>query len=102
MANITTAYTHLTNGSLFKAVNEAYTSPPIGIFFWPIIFLFTLTIIAIKTENPAYVTIYAVLGNFALATLLPITTHIIFYTTLVLSFFLVLWSFFGSSKVDSG
>ena len=99
MASMTQAYEYLGNASLFKAANEAY-AVSVGIFFWPIIFLFTLFMLYIKTENPAYVAMYAIIGNVALAAFLPIMTHPIFYITLTLSLGFTLWSFFGSSRID--
>ena len=99
MANMTQAYTYLANSSLFEAANEAY-AVSVGIFFWPIIFMFTLFLVYIKTESPAYVAVYAIIGNVALAALLPILTHTIFYTTIVFSIALTLWSFFGSNKIE--
>jgi len=100
-ATMNQSWEYLQNASLFKAVDTAYQASAMGIFFWPIIFLFTLFVIYIKTENPGYVAIYAILGNVALVTLLPIATHPIFYTTVVLSIALSLWSFYGSSKIDA-
>ena len=99
MSHVNESFELLTNGSLFLASAGAYEAT-IGLFFWPIIFLFTLFLLFIKSENPAYIAIYAILGNFALATLLPIQTDPIFYTTAVLSLALVLWSFFGSGKIE--
>jgi len=99
VATINQSFIYLQNASLFKAANEAY-AVSLGIFFWPIIFLFTLFVIYIKTENPAFVAIYAIIGNVALVAFLPIFTHPIFYLTLLFSFSMVLWSFFGSSKIE--
>lgn len=99
MANLTIAYTALTNASMLEAANEAYKASPIGIFFWPIIFLFTLFMVAIKTENPAFVFIYAVIGNFVLSQYLFSITDPIFWGIAVISLFMVLWSFFGTDKL---
>lgn len=95
------AWVYLQNMSLFKASNEVY-AVALGIFFWPIVFLFTLFVVAIKTESPAYIFLYSVIGNIALFTLMTdVRTHPIFYATVLLSLTMVLWSLFGSSKVDA-
>ena len=99
MATMAQATELLHNASLFKAANEAY-AVSLGIFFWPIIFLFTLFVVYIKTENPAYVAVYGILGNVILASFLPIISHPIFYVTVLLTLAMVLWSFFGSSRID--
>ena len=99
MVNTTAAYSDLLNMSVMKATNSVYTEA-VGIWFWPIIFLFTLFLLAIKSENPAYVAFYAILGNIVLATKLPIETHPIFYAVIVFSLAMVLWSVYASKKVD--
>jgi len=104
MANLTAAFTALQNASLFEATTEAYTSAPYGAgdFFWPIILLFTLFLIHIKTESPAMVAIFAIIGNFTIAAFLFGSIAMpIFYGTLVFSFFIVLWGIFGSPKIES-
>ena len=62
MANLTTPYTELLNASLFKAATHTYEAS-IGVLFWPIIFMFTLAMLYIKTESPAFVALYAIIGN---------------------------------------
>jgi hypothetical protein len=99
MVNTTVAYNELLNMSIIKASNSVYTAT-LGDWFWPIIFLFTLTLIAIKTENPAYVLVYSILGNFALAAHLKTVTHPIFYLTMVISLALVLWNIYASKKTE--
>lgn len=99
MPNLDKAYELLLNGSVIKGSNEAYQST-IGVWFWPLIFIFTLTLLAIKSENPAYVAFYAITGNIVLAGFLPIATHPIFYGILVFSLALVFWSIYASKKVD--
>ena len=104
MANLTGAFTALQNASLFEAVDKAYTSAPYGAgdFFWPIMLLFTLFMVHIKTESPAMVAIIAIIGNFTIAAFLFGSIAMpIFYGTLVFSFFIVMWSIFGSSKIES-
>ena len=99
MATMAQATELLHNASLFKAANEAYTTS-LGIFLWPILFLFTLFMLYIKTENPAYVAMYGIIGTVALASFLPMLTQPIFYITVLLTLAIVLWSFFGSSRND--
>ena len=99
MAGTQAAYDMLRNGSILEAGFKAYESS-VGIWFWPLFFIFTLTLIHIKTENPAYIFFYALLGNVLIgAYILPIT-HPIFYSIAVFSFFLVLWKIFGSKKTE--
>ena len=93
----------LVNGSLTEAVissyEEAWTFGGI-IWLWPVIFLFTLIIVAIKTESPTMIAIYAILGNLALSTMLEQLTHIVFGTILVLSIMVWLFSLFLSKKIE--
>lgn len=90
------------NGTVIKAGTKAWEST-VGIFFWPILFLWTLVVVYIKTENPAYIFMYAVLGNALLAwkamTQLDTIFHPVFYVTAVISLFLVLWKIFGSNRI---
>ena len=93
----------LVNGSLGEAVissyEEAWTFGGI-IWLWPIVFLFTLIIVAIKTESPTMIAIYAILGNLALGTMLERSTHIVFGIILVLSVMIWLFSLFLSKKIE--
>ena len=93
----------LVNGSIGRAVissyEEAWTFGGI-IWLWPIVFLFTLIIVAIKTESPTMIAIYAILGNIALGTMLEQLTQVIFYMTAVLSIMIWLFSLFLSKKIE--
>ncbi len=93
----------LVNGSLTEAVissyEEAWSFGGIQ-WLWPVVFLFTLIIVAIKSESPTMVAIYAVLGNIALGTMLDSYTHIIFYIIIVLSVMIWLFSLFLSRKIE--
>ncbi len=93
----------LVNGSLMEAVvssyEEAWTFGGI-IWLWPIIFLFTLIIVAIKSESPTMVAIYAILGNIALGTMLEQLTHIIFASILVFSIMIWFFSLFLSKRIE--
>ena len=101
MANLTDAFTALQNASLFEAATKAYTESTIlGDFFWSILFAFFLILIYIKTESPAPVAIFSIIGAFALKGLLTIANPM-FYGYLVFSIALSFWSFFGSSRIDS-
>lgn len=103
MASMDNAWTLLRNNSLVEASVEAYRSVSfLDVWFFPILFLFTLFVVAIKTENPGYVMVYALIGNVALVGFMtnPLVQPV-FYTTIVLSFTMVLWSFFGSGKIDN-
>ena len=71
-----------------------------GVYFLPLIFLFTLTLLAIKSGKPAYVIFYAILGNFALVGYLPVRTQPIIWGVMVFSLFAVLWSFWASNKTE--
>jgi len=98
MVNTSKAYDLLLNGSVIKANNEVYTSV-VGIWFWPIFFFVTLVVIYIKTENPAYIIFYSILGNYLIGTYVVPLTHPIFYGIAVFSLALVLWKMFGSDKI---
>ena len=87
------------NQTLIKAAISVY-EVAWGIYFWPLMFLLTLFMVAIKTEKPAYVVFYAILGNVALASYLPSKTNPIFYGTIVFSLFFVLWSFYANRSMD--
>lgn len=99
MANMSTAFELLTNMSVVEAANEAYNIT-IGVFFWPIIFLFSLFVIYLKTENPTYLSIYTIIGAFVLGKWLINPLQPIFYITLLFSIGLTLWSMFGSSRIE--
>ena len=93
----------LVNGSIMEAVissyEEAWSFGGIQ-WLWPIVFLFTLIIVAIKSESPTMVAIYAILGNLALGTMLEQLTHIIFASILVFSIMIWLFSLFLSRKIE--
>ena len=93
----------LVGGNLTEAVISSYEEAwNFGgiIWFWPIIFLFTLIIVAIKSESPTMIGIYAILGNIALGTMLNPYTHIIFWTIAVISVMIWLFSLFLSRKIE--
>ncbi len=69
-------------------------------WLWPIVFLFTLIIVAIKSESPTMVAIYAILGNVALGTLLDPYTNIIFWAIALFSSVIWLFSLFLSRKIE--
>ena len=71
-----------------------------GIYFWPLMFLLTLFMLAINTEKPAYVLFYSILGNVALSSYLPVKTNPIFYGTMVFSLMFVLWNFYVNRNID--
>ena len=97
MANTTAAYDLLVNGSLIEASVAVYESV-IGYYFWPIIFIFTIVLVYIKSENPGTVFIVAVIGNFMIGVYLPVVFRPILYLTLVISLFLVLLKMWGSRQ----
>jgi len=89
------------NQSIIKAGIKIYEAPEVmGVYLWPLIFLFTLIVVAIKSEHPGYVFFYAVLGNIVLASYLPIKTNPIFWGIMVFSLLIVLWSFWASKKIE--
>ena len=99
MANMDNAWDLLRNGSLFNATAEAYQFAW-DVWFFPLIFLFTLFLIMIKSESPCMVVIAAIIGNVALFGLLPVASEMAFYITLVFSLAMVLWKFIGDSRID--
>ena len=100
MANTTAAYNLLINGSIIKGGFKAYEYS-MGFWLWPILFIFTLVMVHIKTENPGYLLAYAILGNALLASRLTVDTSKIFYLTLVISLALVLHKIYASKRLDS-
>ncbi len=97
------SFDKLINGSVIDAAVSTYeTAFTFGgvIWLWPLIFLLTLAMVAIKTENPTMIAIYAVLGNVALGTMLPIVSHPIFAIILILSVVIWLYSLFVSPKIE--
>jgi len=96
------SYDLLMNGSIIEASIKSYEIPLTFsgiIWLWPILFLFTLILVAMKTESPTMVAIIAILGNVALGTLLPQQTHIIFALILILSLLIWFYSLFISQRI---
>ncbi len=93
----------LTNGSVVEAVVKSYE---IGwtfggiIWLWPIIFLITLVLVAMKVDNPAMIAIYAILGNVALGTMLPQISGTFFTLIVVMSIMIWLYSLFVSPRIE--
>ncbi len=93
----------LLNGSVVEAAVSTYEISMTfgGInWLWPFIFIMTLIVVAIKTENPTMVAIYAILGNVALASRLPQLTNVIFIPILIFSVLIWLYSIFVSPKIE--
>ncbi|KKL78979.1 hypothetical protein LCGC14_2019440 [marine sediment metagenome] len=85
----------LLNGSVVDAAIKSYEIGwTIGgvIWFWPVVMLFTLVIVMIKTDNPAVVAVIGILLTTALGTskLVPIA-HPAFFV--IVAFSLVIWFF---------
>lgn len=95
-----TSFDLLVNGSMVKAASYSYTQA-FGVWFWPILFLATLGLLAIKTRNLALISVYAIIGNIGLAALLPIETSPFFYVVVGVSAGLVIFSLFGSASTDN-
>ena len=93
----------LINGSVIAAAINVYD---VALTFggvnwlWPLIFLMTLILVAIKTENPTMIAIYAILGNVALGTMLPIVSHTLFWIILVFSVLIWMYSLFVSPRLE--
>lgn len=99
--NYTEAYNLLAqNQSVIGAAINTYDTALGGLYFWPILFLFTLLLIAIKTQSYHYTLFYAVAGNVLIGSLLPIRTSPIFYGVMVFSLMLVLWSFYSNRNLQ--
>lgn len=69
------------------------------IWLWPLLFLFTLMMVQIKTQSPTMVAIYAILGNLALGSLLPAISHTFFASILIITLAIWLFSLFVSPKI---
>ena len=82
-----------------KSYEEAWTFGGV-IWFWPIVFLITLVLVAIKSENPTLVGMYAILGTVALGTRLPVVTDPIFALIVIFSILIWFFSLFISRKTD--
>ena len=97
------SFDKLINGSVIEAAVSTYevalTFGGIN-WLWPLIFIMTLILVAIKTENPTMVAIYAILGNVALGTMLPQLSQVIFVPIVVFSILIWLFSLFVSPKVE--
>ena len=100
VVNQTTAYISMTNSSMIRAAGEMYQATPIGQFFWPILLMFTLVVVYIKTESPAAVFISSIILIPMLGALLPTLAHFMFYIAVVFALAMNLWAIFGSSKTD--
>lgn len=93
----------LSNGSVVEAAIKSYE---IGwtfggiTWFWVVIFLFTLLMVAIKSDSPAMVAMYAILGGIALRSQLPLISDTIFGFIMVITIFIWLFSVFISKKID--
>lgn len=92
--NTSLAYEYLMNGSIFKATNAVYQAK-VGVIFWPLLFIWTLIIIAVKTESPNFVLFYAILGNYLIGKYVIGIFTPMFYMVAVLSLAIVLWKIFG-------
>ncbi len=93
----------LVNGSIIGAAVKSYeeaTSFGGVVWVWPILFLFTLTFLMIKSESPTMVGIYVVLGNVALGSRLAESSRLIFVMILILSLVIWFFSLFISSKTE--
>jgi len=93
----------LINGSILDAavrVNEQATTFGNVIWIWPIIFLVTLVLLAVKSENPTMVGIYVLLGTIALKARLPSLTTPVFAIILIFSLLMWLYSFFISPRTE--
>ncbi len=92
----------LVNGSVIPAAIKSYEIAwTFGgvIWLWPVVLLFTLLMVAVKTESPPMVAIYAILGTVALGTsrIVPIS-HPAFFLIVVFSVVIWLFSLFLSPK----
>ena len=93
----------LINGSLAAAATTVYESALTFngiVWLWPILFIMTLILVAIMTENPTMIGMYAILGTVALGTLLPQLTNTIFWIVTILSVLIWFISLFVSSKLE--
>lgn len=88
---------HVINASI-TLYESAWTFAGVQ-WFWPIVFLITLLMVAIATENQGMVAIYAILGNVALGTMLPVLSHKIFFMILILSLVIWFYSLFISQRI---
>ena len=103
MVNIQNAsFDLLMNGSVVEAAVKSYEEVwTFGgvVWLWPIIFLFLLTLVAMKSENPTMVGIFVILGGVALSTQLDAgISATIFGLVMLLSIVVWLFSIFMSPK----
>jgi len=80
----TLAWEQLANGSIFKAVNTAY-SAAIGAYWIIMLFIFTLIVTYVKTQNGFTVAAMGIMGSILMLVWLPPYSHVTIYTILVLS-----------------
>ena len=91
------------NGTLATAALSVYETALTFngvVWFWPFMFIMTLILVAIVTENPTMVGIYAILGNVALVGFLSVTTTLVFWLVAVFSVLLWMYSLFLSPKLE--
>ncbi len=93
----------LINGSVIEAAVKnfeiAWTFGGV-IWLWPILFLGTLILVAMKLDNPGFIAIYAILGNVALATRLPQISGPFLTIIVVMSIMIWLYSLFASPRLE--
>jgi hypothetical protein len=97
--NQSVAQAYLSNGSVLQASEAIFTSV-IGPWFWVVLIFFTLVVVQIKSEEPGFVAIVAVLTNALLAYRINSWFEPILWTSFVLSLAIILYSIFGNSKYE--
>ena len=93
----------LVNGSIIEAAVKSYEEGWLMggvIWFWPIMLLFLLIIVALKSESPTMVAIFAILGNVALRSRLDQISDVIFGLVVILSVLVWFFSLFISRKIE--
>ena len=91
------AYTLLENGSLVGGAVAAY-QVAWGVYFWPILTIALLGLVAIKTESAGLVAVMAIIAHIIMWNYLPVQTEPIFYITIVLAIGFTVYTFYASNK----
>jgi len=89
----------ISGGNVTQGVALSYTIAW-GVWFWPVLFIAFLGLVAMKSQSPALVAIVTIIGNVGMVLLLPVETSIIFYVILVLCIGINFYMWFGSSRTE--
>jgi hypothetical protein len=92
-------YEQLLNGSYLTAAAGAYDLPLGGTgWFWVVLYMIGLTIVAVYTESPSNTVIASLLGGLVLFSLMPQTSLRMFYAVAVFALTITLFKYFAAKQ----